>query len=327
MRLIPYPGGKDSLVTTHAKYLPKEGFDKVWETCAGTAAMTVNLFSGMNLQEIVLTEIETGMDSLLKQVQENPVEFIRAVMQTEYTPAEYDWAEEQEKKDFDGLSMLEKACVRYIKAHMSHNGMGKDYRDIDKGADDDIDCWKSGHRFRDKYKRQIMPCIMGYSQALNGVKIIQGDMFDFYDSMKSDSSRLIYADVPYVNELRSDNLYKVESDKKWHMKLVKKLAEDTRSAKLKAKVMLCGYANLNDLSKDLYCQELLAVGWKLYLVKDVVAPTIIKEGRKTRKKTKRVECLWLNYEPVDPDISNDKIFDHDKVFGIGGGIDDRKNDL
>ena len=61
MRLIPYPGGKDSLVTTHAKYLPKEGFDKVWETCAGTAAMTVNLFSGMNLQEIVLTEIETGI--------------------------------------------------------------------------------------------------------------------------------------------------------------------------------------------------------------------------------------------------------------------------
>ena len=320
MRIVPYPGGKDTLVTTQAKYLPKDGFDKAWETCAGTAAMTVNLFAGMNLEEIVLTEIEVGMASLLQQVQENPVEFIKAVMQTEYTPAEYDWADEQEENNFAGLSKLEIACARYIKAHMSHNGMGKEYRDIDKGADDDIECWKNGQRCRDKYKRQMLPCIMGYAEALNGVKIIHGDMFDYYNNMIGDSGRLIYADVPYVNELRADKLYKVESDKKWHMRLVKQLANDTKSGKLKAQVMLCGYANLDDLSKDLYCQELLAVGWKLYLIKEVLPPTIFQKSSKSRKKTKRVECVWLNYEPIDPEINQNRIFDYEKVFGKGGGI-------
>lgn len=322
MRLIPYPGGKEKLVSIQAKYVPRDGFNKVWETCAGTAAMTVNLFSGMDMSEIVLTEIEIGMASLLKQVKENPIEFLNAVMRTEYTSDEYDWAEEIEANDFEGASQLEIACARYIRAFMSHNGMGKEYRDIDMGADDDIECWKSGNHFRDKYKRQMLPNIMGYSEALQKVNIIHGDMFDIYDSMVGDSGRLIYADVPYVNELRADKLYKVESDKQWHARLVKKLADDTRSGKLKAKVMLCGYANLEDLSKDMYCKELLAVGWKLYLIKDVVAPTIIKKDSKSRKKTKRVECLWLNYEPVDPAVCDDRIFDYDKVFGKGGDLDD-----
>lgn len=320
MRIIPYPGGKDKLVSVQAKYLPREGFTKVWETCAGTAAMTINMFAGMDVSEIVLTEIEIGMASLLKQVQENPVELLNAVMQTEYTPEEYDWAEEQEENEFDGLSQLEIACVRYIKSFMSHNGMGKEYRDIDKGADDDMECFKSGNSFRDKYQRQMLPSVFGYSLALQKVKIIHGDMFDYYDDMIGESERLIYADVPYVNELRADKLYKAESDKKWHMRLIKKLADDTKSGKLKAKVMLCGYANLDDLSKDMYCQELLAVGWKLYLIKDVPPPTIFKKNNKSRKKTKRVECLWLNYEPIDIAISDDRIFTYDKVFRNGGGI-------
>ena len=314
MRLIPYPGGKDQLVSTQAKYLPREGFDKVWETCAGTAAMTINLFAGMGLKEIVVTELELGMASLLKQVQENPIELLDAIMQTEYTPEEYDWAEEQEDNDFEGLSQLEIACVRYIKAFMSHNGMGKDYRDIDQGADNDMECFILGRGWRSKYKRQMLPSIMGYYQLLNNVKIIHGDMFDYYDSMIGDAGRLIYADVPYVNELRTNTLYKVESNKEWHKKLVKKLANDTKTGKLKAKVMLCGYANLADLSKDLYCKELLPVGWKLYLTIDVFAPTVIKDNSKSRKKTKRVECLWLNYEPIDCAISDNRIFDYEKVF-------------
>lgn len=316
MILIPYTGSKEGLVSVQAKYLPKEGFDKTWETCAGTASMTANLFSGMGLREMVLTEIEKGMASLLKEVQENPIGFLNAVMQTEYTHEEFDWAEEQEKNNFEGLTQTEIASVRYIKAFMSYNGMGKDYRDIDMEIEDDVECYRTLKRFRDKYKRQMLPNITGYSDLLQGVKIIEGDMFDYYDNMISDSSRLIYADVPYVNDLRAEKIYKVETDKQWHIKLVEKLAEDTKSGKLKAKVMLCGYANLEDLESDIYCKALLPEGWKLYLIKDVFAPTIIKRESTSRKKTKRVECVWLNYEPIDPAISDDRIFDYDKVFKV-----------
>ena len=87
----------------------------------------------------------------------------------------------------------------------------------------------------------------------------------------------------------------------------------TRDRSLKAKMMLCNYVSEN-MQSDIYCKALLKEGWTLYLIKDVIRPTVIRENSKSRKKNKAVEAIYLNYEPINPLVGRDRIFTYKDVF-------------
>lgn len=312
-RLVPLPGSKASLAGVQANYLPDEPVEVSWETNAGTLAFTNNVLAGLGLKRMYATEIETGMFNLLKVCKECPVELATALMQTEYSMEEFERAQEQEKQEYAGMTDLEIAVAKYILLRQSFNGLGTTYRDIDKGREDDIFCWRDAQRQRDKYMRQALQ-VIEYSQALQNVELIHGDMLEYFDTFAADPAMFVYSDIPYTNNLRSNKLYKVDTDRGWHERFAKKLAEMTRDGRLRAKMMLCNYVNEN-LQADLYCKELLKEGWTLYLIKDVFRPTVIKENSKTRKKNKAVEAVFLNYTPINPIVGKERVFTYSDVFG------------
>lgn len=315
-RLVTLPGSKASIAGIQANYLPAGPFKKSWETNAGTLAFTNNVLAGLGLEKMYATEIESGMFNLLKVCKEQPVALATALMQTLYAMEEFEQAQEQEKQEYEGMTDLEIAVAKYVLLRQSFNGLGTTYRDIDKGREDDIFCWRDAQRQRDKYMRQALQ-VIEYSQALQNVELIHADMLDYFDEFAADSSMFIYSDIPYTNNLRSNKLYKVDTDRAWHERFAKKLAEMTRRGRLNAKMMLCNYVNEN-LQADLYCQELLKEGWTLYLIKDVFRPTVIRENSKKRKKNRAVEAVFLNYKPINPIVGNERVFTYLDVFGKKG---------
>jgi len=312
-RLVPYPGNKASIASLQANYFPVTRFTKSWETNGGTGAMTVNILSGLDLEKMTITELDVGMYSLLKQVQEDPYSLVQELMKTEYSANEYEEAIDAEECGYQNMSQLEIARAKWIICRQSYNGQGNYYRDIDLGADDDTKCWNNAQWQRNKYLRQI-PQIIDYSQGLQNVEIIHSDFLKLFNDLGSDPEMFIYSDIPYYNELRSSGLYREETDKEWHRKYAMKLRKMTEDGSLRAKVMLCGYVNEN-MQADLYCNELLKAGWTLYLIKDVYRPTIIKDNSKSRKKGKAIEAVFLNYQPINPLIGREKIFRYEDVFG------------
>lgn len=312
-RLVTLPGSKASLASLQANYLPVGGFSKSWETNAGTCAFTNNILSGLKLKEMYATELDVGTYCLLKVCKENPVGLIRELRKTEYSMEEYERAEDVLKCIKTPWDELKIAVAKYVLLRQSMNGAITSYRDIDKSNDCDLKSWISAQQHRDRYHRQIIQ-LAEYSDGLQGLKIIQGDMLKYFDRFAADSDMFIYSDIPYTNGLRADRLYREETDAAWHRKYAKKLAEMTRDGTLKAKMMLCNYVSVN-LESDVYCKELLKEGWTLYFIKDVYRPTVIKQNSKSRKKNKTVEAIFLNYQPLNPTVGKNRIFTYEDVFG------------
>ena len=312
-RLVPYPGSKSGMAALQTNYFPEERFNKFWETNGGTGAMTTNIVSGYEMDAMYITELDIGMYSLLKQVQEDPYSLVEELSKTQYSAWEFEEAKEAEEVGYRDMTQLEIAMAKWIVCRQSFNGQGKNYRDIDLGAEDDVKCWSNAQWQRNKYLRQI-PQLIEYSQGLQGVQIIHSDFLAYFDKFAANSEMFIYSDIPYYNELRSSGLYREETDKEWHRRYAMKLRKMTEDGSLKAKVMLCGYVNEN-MKADLYCNELLPAGWTLYLIKDVYRPTIIKDNSKSRKKGKAIEAVFLNYKPINPLVGKERIFTYDDVFG------------
>lgn len=313
--LVTLPGNKAAIAALQANYLPGQKINKSWETNAGTCAFSNNILSGIELDKMYATEIEVGMYSLLKSCKEEPYDLVQALRKTEYSMEEFDKAQDEEATGYIGMSTIDIAVAKYVLLRQSINGIGKDYRDIDKGRDIDIKCMCDAQLQRERYKRRIMK-IIEYSECMQNVELIHGDMLDYFDNFASDPKMFIYSDIPYTTNLRASNLYKIDTDYNWHEKYAKKLADMTHSGKLKAKVMLCNYVNEN-MKNDIYCKELLKEGWTLYLIKDVNRPTVIKKDSKVRKKNKAVEAIFLNYKPINPTVGKERIFTYEDVYGKG----------
>jgi len=312
--LIALPGNKSGIAHEQKNYLPTQKFTKSWESNAGTLAFSNIVLSGLGLKNMYATELDVGTYNLLKQTQENPYALTNFLMDVEYSEENYNWADSCCEKGYRGMEQLEIAAARYILGYMSYNGIvGDNYRDIDRGKED-FNCFMSGQWYREKFKRQILK-IPKYSEGLQGIKLIHGDMIDYFDRFATDPEMFIYADVPYENSLRSAGLYQMETSTRWHRDFAIKLASMTRDKTLRASVMLCGYVN-KDLTTDVYAKQLLSANWKLYLIKDVNRPTILKENVKDKKhKGKAVEAVFLNYEPINPLVGKERIFTFEDVFG------------
>ena len=65
-----------------------------------------------------------------------------------------------------------------------------------------------------------------------------------------------------------------------------------------------------DVTKDLYCQRLFPLGFRMIALKEVFVPTIGK-GKKNRK----VECVWINYDFIaEAEFDKTRIFDINDLY-------------
>jgi DNA adenine methylase len=109
-----------------------------------------------------------------------------------------------------------------------------------------------------------------------------------------------YLDPPYVLDTRRDKKgYKYEMSNEEHKKLV-----DWLLTKAKVKVMLSGYDN------EIY-QKLEKNGWKKICWEVACSAAgrtrgtgILGKGATFAKNQRRVECIWINYDPESHEIRN-----------------------
>jgi len=320
LRLVNYIGNKVKLAEVTQNWFPKEGFTKTWETNGGTIALTANIFSTLKLKEMIVTELDKGMASLLQAVKEYPLSLQEALLETAYVSEEFVWAEDLAKKEYEGATLIERAVAKYVLCQQSFNGKCEGYRNIDYGINDDPALWLYSHKERERYRKKIYR-IFDYSQAIQKVKIVEGDMLEMFDDMIGDPERFIYSDVPYITTKRSKNLYQCDIDGKWSEKYAKRIAEATYNGKLKASFMLCNYVDLDNIANDVYAKHLLPAGFTLVLMKEVARPTVIKKDSKKRKKNRAIECVYINYEPLNVAVSRDRIITFEDL------LEDRVNPL
>lgn len=313
LHLVKYPGCKYRLLEDTQNWFPKNGFEKTWETNGGTISLTANIFATLGLEEMVVTEFDKGMASLLRAVKEHPFSLIEGLREKDYSENTYDWADDLSKTNYEGATLVKCAMAKYILCQQSWNGQCKDYSRIKYGVNDDAMLWNNGVKVRNCFKKKIYS-ILDYSKAIQNVKIVEGDMLDMFDDMIGDVERFIYSDVPYITTERSKNLYQCDIDDKWSEQYAKRIAEATYSGKLKASFMLCNYVDLDDIANDVYAKHLLPAGFTLVLMKEVARPTVIKKDSKKRKKNRAIECVYINYEPLNVAVTRDRIITFEDVL-------------
>ena len=320
--MFKYYGNKNKMVAAIRAAIPSQ-YNEYLELCAGIAAVARKVIDSNIPRTIV--EKDHGQATLLKQVQQNPVEIALRLKELGYSRDVFDDALEMKKRNYEGCSKIETAVYRKILTDQSYNASCSCYRDIDKGCDDSIDLLISANRSRERYLRQILPDCCTFSEEMQGIEIIEGDMFDYLGKL-DDSNLFCTIDPPYEPSKRSAGQKGYDQD--WsdgmHLRLMEALYKQYLHKKLNAKVMIFCYVNLEDLQSDIYCRYLMRMGFTLYLLKDVYLPQIyskkikdkIDNLEKTRKKKKVVECIFINYEPIAKGIVvPERVIKYEDVFG------------
>lgn len=315
VRITSYVGKKDKFLEIYNECRPRGKILKTWECCAGTLSMSINLLLGLEPHEMYATEKDKGMFSLLHAIKETPFELYEVMEDVEYSMENYKWATKQRDNQYSGLDELQIAKAKYILCNMSFNGIdGKGmYRDIDKGAEEDLEKYVYAKQVRERFRRQLFANIMRGSKRLQDIQIRNGDMMDEFDEKAADEEMFIFADIPYTNGTRKSNIYSEDTNLEWHKNFVNRIISLQKSGKLKASIMICNYCQ-KELKDDLYC-ELLKYGFVLIDVKEVSRPTVIRNSSEGKMKRNKVtEYIFINYEPACS-ISEDRIITKEDVFG------------
>ena len=313
--MVKYYGNKRALIDVIKSVRPIK-YNSYVEICAGMATVATDIVG--NSCSRILVEKDPGQAALLKEIQQHPQELTERLLKTCYSPEEFEWAYDLQEGDYVGCSRLEIAVAKYILLEQSYNAMGTSYRDISRGSEDDVQCLLAEMKWRERYRRQVLPNIYDMSAKLQGADIIEGDMFDELWRMENKDT-WVTVDTPYRPALRSAGMrgYATDMSEADHYRFCEALQSLHALGKLNAKVTIFGYVEQN-LQKDMYCQKLLPLGFKLYFAKSVYLPKVCSDRVKSKRKSKRYECIFCNYELTDPSvIPAERIYSYEDVFGGG----------
>jgi site-specific DNA-adenine methylase len=285
------------------------------ELCAGIATVARKIADNHVPRTVV--EKDHGQAELLKQVKTEPYELAERLFKLGYSRDVFEYALEMKTHKYYGCSSVETAMCRKILTDQSMNDNTINYRNIDKGADDDISLMIGAMKYRERYLRQIFPDCAAFSQEMQGITVIEGDMFDYLNRL-CEPELWCTVDPPYRPDVRNAGMkgYDEDWEESTHLKLMEELYNMYLNNKLKAKVLICCYVDLDDMQGDVYCRYLMRMGFKLYLLQDVYRPTINSDQVKMKHKSRATECVFINYEPVAGDIVEpERMFTYEDVFG------------
>lgn len=215
-----------------------------------------------------INDLNDDVVNFFKVLREQPEKLAKLIYLTPYSRAEYDSSYENS----ENISELEKArryCVRCWQgfgcANLYHNG------------------FKSGQQTKSPNPArgfsQLPDTLLQAAERLRGVQIENlpaVEVINRYDT----ADVFIYADPPYLHSTRKNYLYKHEMTDEDHIELLDLLVKHS------GKVLISGYDN------DLYNEMLY--GW------NKAQKITLAEGGE-----KRIETLWMNYEPPARQMSFD----------------------
>ena len=217
--------------------------------------------------EEVLSDIDCGVVCIFKALRDESKEFIQRLKRTRYTERAFKMAQNREEKGF--ADYIDEAVNEYILRRMSRGGLKKSFAWSDRergGQPGDLNAWET--------MIEQLPLIA--ERVQNATLLCE----DFREVMKAwdEEDTFFYLAPPYLHSTRSENateVYEEEMTVEDHLDLLQ-LIKNARG-----KVMLSGY------SSPLYNRNLK--GWKCK------KKQIANHSSQTKKKARRVECIWMNY--------------------------------
>lgn len=181
------------------------------------------------------------------------------------------------KRPYPSDKSLEDAAMELIIRKFSRGGLGRDFAWSDRlrgGQPGDANSWytsvKPGGR------------LDAFAKALGGVLLAHGQFLFLWDKMNWKKKRkvLIYLDPPYLHKTRRTVGEYGEGEMSWnqHLILLRKISHSS----VRCRIAISSY------NSKLYRRFLK--GWRCERFK------IANHSSQAKKKKRRIECLWCNFD-------------------------------
>lgn len=260
-QVLKYPGAKNRIAKWIINYMPKH--EVYLELFNGSAVVLLNK-SRCHIE--TLNDLDGDIVNFFKVLRDYPKELSRAIDLTPFGRDEYKGAFELSDEP---VEKARRYCVKcwqgFGNSQLYQNGFKSGQQRISPNP---AGTWS-----------ELPITIEEVARRLKGVQIENLPAIELLERYNT-SDVFIYADPPYLQEIRKSHLYKHEMSRKEHEELLKVLLNHP------GQVMISGYDN------ELY--NFMLSGWrKAY--KDTTAECGIK----------RTEVLWMNYEDSQRSLFED----------------------
>ena len=263
-------GGKFRMVSEINALTPEHS--AYYEPFMGSAAVLLNR---KRSQLEVINDLDKDLVWFMKTLadREKGAELVERLCKLWYGEEFFMEALNCKKRNFRGMSDIDKAVMIYILISQSFNATRKNFS---KGAYADTQ----------DYRDDIFYNIPKVYERLKDVKVLNMNGIDLLSKISDKENAFALVDPPYRHSLRgkgATNAYACELSHSEQIRLLKTI----RNAK--CKIMLCGYKQMK--GRDLYDIYLLPCGWHCYKLCDVV-----KSCQTKSEKDIAEEYIWVNYE-------------------------------
>jgi len=251
------------LIPEHVKYC---------EPFMGSAALLIN---HRRSQIEVINDMDKDLVCFMQTLadEEKGKVLIKRLFNLEYSKEVFEKAVECKKKNYEGMSDIDRAEAVYVQITQSFNTTRKGF---------------SSGAYRDTYdyRQDIRLNIPVVHKRLRNVQITNGDGIDLLRQISDDETAFAFCDPPYRAVLRgkgADRVYGCELPEEEQVRLLNTIKN------AKCKIMLCGYKSEDGV--DMYDEYLLPCGWHCYKLCEIV-----KSAQNKKKKDMAQEYIWVNYE-------------------------------
>lgn len=215
----------------------------------------------------IVNDTDEGVVCLLKTLRDEPKEFIGRVKRIKYCENTFNSA--LKKNEFGDY--VDRAVNEFVVRRMSRGGMKKAFAWSERlrgGQPGDVNAWET-----------IIEQLPKIAERLKDVVILREDFRKVTDVWDEEDT-LTYLDPPYLPDTRAEgarNVYEHELSVEDHIAMLN-LARNARG-----KVVISGYQS------SLYTRMLDKAVWRCK------KKNIVAHASQSKTKTRRIECLWMNY--------------------------------
>lgn len=223
-----------------------------------------------------VNDIDEELANFWRVLRSTPDRMLRSLWATPLSFEVWDTATKI-KADEDGVRRATSFFIRY---RQSRQGLGEDFctptSRTRRGMNENVSAWLSA-----------VECLPEAHERLKRVEIRCQEATSFIRELDSPET-LHYCDPPYLHETRSRGCrdsYSHEMTEEQHKALLFELAQ------CKGKFILSGYPS------ELYERWRASMGfWRVDIEID-------NKASSSKKKAKKTECLWMNFEPAKETVA------------------------
>ena len=337
MRRLPYYGGKDEEnLSPTVQLCPEEQIDTFVDCCFGSGNVTRTIPCEMLGVKKVGIELDRGVFALHSQIKEDVyalIAQIKTMRNSEELYLDNKRKLEEYVEGSEEYSRLEIAATELMVLAFSINSMRAQWRNKDFYKKHTLEekrdrAKKTAEAFDNRFYEKIPIILLDLSEAWKELKLINGSFFDYTHYWEQEGT-VCYLDLPY--ELKKRGIkqnrkkgagYMKDMTQDEHEKFISEVCRRVKGGNLRGKLMICTNYEIDDTGKlviepdDLY-SELLKYGFRMVVTQRKESSEIIRKNSRhdSKRRRKKAEVLFVNYENIRGSWDNFEWYDYQKVFG------------